>query len=634
MHTPKIGVFISHIFGNYQTHLCQGIIDKAAEYGLFIDIFATTDGENLGDYGLGEKSILRIPYLSEYDGIIFAPNTYLLPGLCDDIRSALSKDCHCPIIEITQDSSTFTSVKLDNLSPVADLVEHLVTVHNYKRIAYLGNALEANFSDARLDYYKQTLSGHGIPIPNEYIQSADYSEASILTALNKMLEAPKKPQAIVCYNDRMALTAMMLLQGMEYHIPTDIAITGCDCIEMGQKNTPSLTSVTFPIYEAGMQAVDEILARLDNKDTSSSPIVRSSIVYGASCGCNAAYIPHLRFEHRLVDRIDNTELALLNNIDMAACLHDVTDIDEGADMLEKYVKAIPDCKEFYLCLYGDWNHISDKIQTLTLAENDTFDADTVLLKFAMKDKKRLPECTFSKSSNLPDYIYRNSSRVYIYSPLYFGEKAYGYIALSYENNRLSYPFTFFSWIMNINTMLKGIEDKRNMGLLITRLEDIYTRDDLTGLYNRQGFKLVCDSFLMDAAKNRKSLFVAIFDLDNLKMINDTYGHLEGDFAIRVLGHALESAINDGDICARLGGDEFYILGTNYTERSAGQLISRVQKYLDNYNRLHTKEYTISASGGYHITTEFVLSDLQELFDKADRQMYITKNNKKKGACEA
>lgn len=629
MRTQKIGVFVSHIFGDYQTNLCQGIIDKATEYGFFVDVFCTTDGENLGDYGQGEKSILRIPSLSEYSGIIFASDTYLLPELRDDIRNMLATECHCPIIDIAPKATLFPTVNLDNISPIADLVDHLVEEHRYKRIAYLGSSVESDYSCRRMAFYEQTLSKHNIPVTDEYKQDASYTEDSIQEALDKLLASPKKPQAIVCYNDRMALTAMMLLQKMGYHIPTDIAITGCDCVEMGQENTPSLTTITFPTYEVGVRAVDDILARIENRSTSDSSVVYANVVYGSSCGCNGSYIPHLQFEHRLTDRIDTTEVALLHNINMAARLHGVTDIDEGADVLEEFVRTLPGCKEFHLCLYSDWNHISNKIQLLTMVENDEYDNDTVLLKFAMRDGKRLAECTFSKNSTLPDYIYRNSSKVYIYSPLYFADKSFGYVAISYEDNILHYPFTFFPWMMNINTMLKSIGDKRNMGLLITRLEDIYTKDDLTGLYNRQGFKLVSDSFLADAEANKKSLFVAVFDLDGLKAINDTYGHQEGNFAIQVLGHALESAINPGDICARLGGDEFYILGTNYTDRIAGQFIKRVQKYLDNYNRLHTKEYTISASGGYYITSEFVLSDLQDLFDKADREMYNTKNSKKK-----
>jgi len=628
MRTQKIGVFVSHIFGDYQKNLCQGIIDKATEYGFFVDVFCTTDGENLGDYGQGEKSILRIPSLSEYSGIIFASDTYLLQELKDDIRNLLATQCHCPIIEIAPESTLFPTVKLDNISPICDLIDHLVNEHRYKRIAYLGNTAEAEYSNKRLAFYEQSLSKHNIPVKEEYIQEASYAEDSIQEVLNKLLAVPKKPQAIVCYNDRMALTVMMLLQKMGYHIPTDIAITGCDCLEMGQENTPSLTTITFPTYEVGVQAVNDILDRIEKKDVSDSSTVYASIVYGSSCGCTGSYIPHLQFEHKLTDRIDTTEEALLHNINIAARLHGVTDIDEGADVLEEFVSTLPGCKEFHLCLYGDWNRISSKIRLLTMAENDVYDKDTVLLKFSMREGKRLAECTFSKNSTLPDYIYRNSSKVYIYSPLYFGDKAFGYVAISYENNVLNYPFTFFSWLMNINTMLKSIGDKRNMGLLITRLEDIYTKDDLTGHYNRQGFKLVSDIFLADAEANKKSLFVAVFDLDGLKSINDTYGHQEGNFAIQVLGHALESALNSGDICARLGGDEFYILATNYTERNADQFIKRVQKYLDNYNRLHTKEYTISASGGYYITSDFVLSDLQDLFDKADRRMYNTKNSKK------
>ena len=628
MRTQKIGVFVSHIYGEYQTALCQGIIDKATEYGFFVDIFCTTDGEDLGDYGLGEKSILRIPTLSEYSGIVFLSNTYPQKDLRDEIHDALTDQCHCPIIEITQDLTHFPTVQLDNLSPVVELMEHLIDVHHYTKIAYLGNILEPVYSGTRLDYYKQALIEHKLPFQEEYHRDADYSDESIQAALKHFVEQPERPQAIVCYNDRMAVTAMSLLQQMGYRIPEDIALTGFDCLEIGQENTPSLTSITFPIYNLGTCAVSKILARLDGKEDENLSIVRAGISLGASCGCPGPHIPTLRYEHKLVRRIEDREEALLRNINMAARLQGVTDIDDGTDLLEEFVRSIPFCREFHLCLYGDWNHISRKIRTLTKVENNDFDSDTVLLKLAIRDGKRLPECTFSKHGTLPDYIYQNSSRAYVYSPLYFGEKAFGYVALSYENNQLHYPFTFFSWLMNINTMLKNIGDNRNMGLLITRLEDIYTRDDLTGLYNRQGFKLVSDRFLEDTEQEKKSLFTAVFDLDGLKNINDTYGHLEGNFAIQVLGHALESSVNEGDICARLGGDEFYILGADYTDETAIQLMGRVQKYLDNYNRLHTKAYNISASGGYFITTEFVLPDLQELFDKADRQMYLEKNRKK------
>ena len=76
-HSKKIGVFISHIFGNYQHLVCQGIIHTAFEYGYTNEIFTSLDGENLGIYAVGEKSILQIPNYDSFDGIIFASDNYI-----------------------------------------------------------------------------------------------------------------------------------------------------------------------------------------------------------------------------------------------------------------------------------------------------------------------------------------------------------------------------------------------------------------------------------------------------------------------------------------------------------------------------------------------------------------------------
>lgn len=76
-HAKKIGVFISHIFGAYQQGVCQGIIDRAVEYGYTAEIFTSLDGENLGSYARGEESILHIPNYDSFDGVIFASDTYI-----------------------------------------------------------------------------------------------------------------------------------------------------------------------------------------------------------------------------------------------------------------------------------------------------------------------------------------------------------------------------------------------------------------------------------------------------------------------------------------------------------------------------------------------------------------------------
>ena len=76
-HSKKIALFISHIFGDYQRNVCQGVVDQAAEYGFKTEIYATSsDGEDLGEYGSGEASILRIPNFEDFSGIVMASGTY------------------------------------------------------------------------------------------------------------------------------------------------------------------------------------------------------------------------------------------------------------------------------------------------------------------------------------------------------------------------------------------------------------------------------------------------------------------------------------------------------------------------------------------------------------------------------
>lgn len=263
---------------------------------------------------------------------------------------------------------------------------------------------------------------------------------------------------------------------------------------------------------------------------------------------------------------------------------------------------------------------------LTNSEKESFDTNTILLKLALKNGKRLPECTFIKHNCLPNYIYEKGC-TYIYTPLFFGENNFGYIALSYHYNKVGYSFSFISWLMNINSMLKNIRDNKNMGLLVGRLEDIYLKDELTGLYNTQGLHNVTKNLIHNAILENRTIMIAMYDLDCLKNINDTYGHQEGNFAIQVLAHAIENSIEDGVICARLGGDQFQVFAINYTTEMAKLLLNKVRTYIDNYNRLTTKEYVIQISCGFCVRSISSKDEMDDLVDQSYKQLYQEKRKK-------
>lgn len=482
-HSKKIGVFISHIFGFYQRNVCQGIIDKALEYGYTAEIFTSLDGENLGAYGIGEESILRIPNFDSFDGIIFASDTYISQDLKNKILNKL-QSLSCPIVEIAATNNHFPTVSLENSSMSGDLTEHLLTVHQSSRVCYLGCKDEPFFSDKRETFYKEALQKHKKK-PGAYdIYHAHYAADSVREALSFFCR-DGIPNAVVCYNDRLALTFMASALACGYRVPEDIAITGCDDTSEGHNASPMLTTVSFPVYELGVAAVKNLFTLIRGKNLPFVTYLTAKPIFHNSCGCKSVENTNsIFFMQELSARVATLESSILGSMNMSAALQNVTDLDEGMDLLEKYVREIEHCREFYLCLYSDWDSVSDHILELTDTQETLPDGDTIQLKLAVKNGRRLPECSYRKKDLLPGYIYDASDCAYIYIPLFFEEKEFGYIALSYEDNRIDYHFRLIQWQTNMNQMLQKICDKKRTGLLINRLKDIYMVDSLTGLHNK------------------------------------------------------------------------------------------------------------------------------------------------------
>ena len=105
------------------------------------------------------------------------------------------------------------------------------------------------------------------------------------------------------------------------------------------------------------------------------------------------------------------------------------------------------------------------------------------------------------------------------------------------------------------------------------------RDPVTGLYNHRTLQQMLLQAMSQADDDRGSLGVVLMDLDNFKFFNDTYGHLSGDDVLRLVGMAIEQAIDDTAICGRYGGDEFMLLLPGVDHRTAAKVAQKVRKTL-------------------------------------------------------
>ena len=152
-------------------------------------------------------------------------------------------------------------------------------------------------------------------------------------------------------------------------------------------------------------------------------------------------------------------------------------------------------------------------------------------------------------------------------------------------------------------------------------------DALTGVLNRRGFDTVADYVVRVARRNGTPITAFFFDLDDLKGVNDAYGHNVGSLLIRRFAELLVATFRASDLVARVGGDEFVVLASAPTT-SLAVLAERLQAAVAETNASGVLPTAISYSVGYSELLPGSATDLDQLISDADARMYAAKTNKR------
>jgi diguanylate cyclase (GGDEF)-like protein/PAS domain S-box-containing protein len=180
--------------------------------------------------------------------------------------------------------------------------------------------------------------------------------------------------------------------------------------------------------------------------------------------------------------------------------------------------------------------------------------------------------------------------------------------------------------VEIQGIARDITDRKEQEQALRSLTII---DDLTKLYNRRGFLTLAERHLKLAVRKKVGVFLLFADLDGLKAINDTFGHLEGDRALIDAADILRNSFRSADIIARLGGDEFTVFPIEAAAESAGILIGRLEDQLRRHNEVNAaRGYRLALSVGIARYEPDSSWSIDQLLEHADRALYQQKRQKK------
>lgn len=581
-------------------------------YNTSSDLFWNTPVED------GEAKVFDLIDYSVVDAVIIYSERLKRRSIVDSIIGS-AKRAGKPVLVLDGHFDGCINLNFDYEEGFRKVVRHVIEKHNVRKLHFIAGIKGNDFSESRLKVFRETLEEYGIPFDDSCVSYGDFWSVPAQKAVFRLIDEGRVPEAVICANDVMAIAASAALEQKGFRVPQDVIVTGFDGIAEINFSVPKITSCLCSYEDMAETAADLIKNFYNAEKIQRTYCIEPRFIESESCGC-----------------------APLNAISVSEYLNSVNDRfyrfqDEGRS-LSVLASKMQDC--------GSTEELS------TLLDNKTILYDMAcILKDEVLDESCNPREVHTETSFgeklyvildfdnhkrsiieqidikqlIPDLEHTVESRAcpVVFNALSFLDIPLGYACFFYNDFTPDNYIKISQIVSSLSSGISGFRNMRYQKYLGRQIENMYKYDSLTGLYNRLGFSKDFPSF-----KERyrgKAITAVLADLDGLKHINDTYGHDEGDVAIKAIASALRDACPEGSVCIRFGGDEmFAVIGE---ECEPERIKADIYASLERFNESSGKPYKVAASVGIYTSDDGTI-DFEELVRKSDQLMYIDKFRKR------
>lgn len=618
-----IGIILFDITGYYQQQLVHTLSKTASKCGYNLLTFSAftiygSDTKNAA----GEYNILHLIPYEQLDALIVCHDTFNSNEAVEELWKLVTERCQAPIISIRKKVNGCYNILVEDTDAIPALVRHFHDVHHFDRIAFMSGPYNHPDAIFRLEKYKEAMAELGLDCPEEYIFEGNFWRDCALDAAKHFMSLKKRPQAIVCANDYMALSLCKELTLQGYSVPHDIAISGFDDVRDARANVPPLTTCYVSVPDMAKKAMETIDTLLNGKEAPACTFVPTKIIIRNSCGCESSTMKDLSlsrmYEVEFMEQLINHNV---HNTFVSISLENMTSAEDIGDYLR--LEDVPGItRDFYLCLgshgNGAYPQVKKKAPGFAKRSHSIY---------SLRDLNPIATSSFETKKLLPPEAIREEPMTVFFFPIHYLEYNLGYVAAT-SNGEEAQDTLFHSWLSLIGNTLENMRIRAKNQALLEKLNMLYHEDFLTKLYNRRGFEQFSDEEFAESKKHNIKTMTLSIDMDNLKYINDVYGHSHGDLALQTIADAMRQACSGCEICARIGGDEFAVFGYDYSEEKAKQYTENFLQYLKDFNAQSNLPYCVNASFGYTISDPSLSISRENYMKISDDLLYQNKRKRK------
>ena len=617
----KIGVFIGDIQNEYPKVIIQAIFEEADRLGYDVLVFGMygSYGDNLL-YAEGEKNMLYLPDLSRLDGIIACEDTFDIDTLEGELERLLLERAKCPVVYLRREKKAFYNVLISSKEPMYQMTKHFIEKHGLRDICFMQGPMTYSDAIERYEGFCEAMSEAGIPITEHMVFEGDYWREKGKEAVDWfMKDRTAYPQAIICANDYMAMAVGDELKKRGVRIPEDVCLSGCDDTFEARRYSPSITSIRVDFAQLAIRAVQMIDNICHGMEQPQNEYIYPVNQYHRSCGCEEQIeIDDLSALLRKIAAQDDNMKCIMF---MAAEYQDTYEEEEYLRIADNFFGNTR-AHRGYLCL-------------CTEEQSDDTDQKRVkyssrmVLKRIFTDEGKAIVCNeeFDRTDILPpQYFSEEKSSHYIVLGIHHKNRSFGYLVLTFEGDNW-----VDGYMQPYLTCVAKVIEEAEVHRQLTDMEELrklYQMDPLTGIYNRRGFERQLHILYDEMEENGGFLSIVNIDMDNLKYINDNFGHAEGDFALCLLADTLRSILVGREICARTGGDEYSVLLVSRDGARHREFAQFFGEALNKAVAAAQKPYPIEASFGICCINDEPELSLMLCLQKADERMYAMKKARK------